>query len=139
MGARDGRRMGWRSRLLLGGLVLVVVAGAGLTYLTTLEGEYRRETSPDGRYVAIATFPLAEIAVPRFPGQSGDKSGYIRIVDTDGTDYGKIPVPMVSMLYDIRWEAQGAYLVATGEWDFAGRTYWYWTDDQGGKVTGTAK
>ena len=127
--------MGWKAWLLAVSLVLV---GGAVVLPALLEGEYRRAMSPDGRYTAIATYPLVELALPRFAGQSGDKSGYIRIEGADGTDYGKIPVAMVSMIHDIRWGEQGASLVAIGAWDFAHRTYAYWTEDQTREVTGRA-
>lgn len=103
------------------------------------EGEYRRVTSPDGRYVAIATFPISETMVMRFPGQSGDKRGFIRIMGVDGTNYGKVPVGMVQMIYDMRWEKNGASLCCWNHWNFKTRSFSYWNDAQTEKFVKRAK
>lgn len=132
-------RISWGRRLLIAGLVFVALATAGLAYLLMQESEYRRIASPDGRYTAIASFRGYELLVPRFPGQAGDKGGSIRIEGVDGTDYGSIPVPMVSMIHDIRWEQDGAYLVAIGEWDFPAREYAYWNRAQTEKTVRRVK
>ena len=112
---QGGTRWSWKRRLLVASVALIALPIGGVLFLAFQEGEYRREPSPDGRYTAIATYRVLDAMVPRFPGQSGDKAGHIRIEGTDGTDYGRMPVPMVSMIYDIRWEMGGAYLVAIGD------------------------
>lgn len=100
---------------------------------------YLDRQSPDGRYTAIATYPAWELGVMRFPGQSGDKSGFVTIYGRDGTNYGKIPVPMVHMIHDIDWSAQGARLTGIGAWDFKDWTYWYWDRDQTERHHGRAR
>lgn len=94
------------------------------------EHEYRRMASPDGQYPAIATYPRWEEQVMRFPGQSGDKSGFVTIVDRNGVNYGKIPVPMVSFIYGIAWNEHGARPGTVGGWDFSKREYDYRDEDE---------
>ena len=112
---------------LVVGFVLLIIFRL---FLVEAEGEYARINSPDGKYTAIATYSLSQLIIPRFPGQSGDKVGYVRIEGSNGIDYGKIPVPMIYMVHDIQWTNHGAQLVAVGDWDFAKREYRYWNKDQ---------
>jgi len=94
------------------------------------EVEYLRIDSPDRQYQAIVTYRRMESFRPTFPGQSGDKAGFIRIVDKDGKNYGKIGVPMVWMSRDLKWTNGGADLPVVCEWDFAKREYRFWNESQ---------
>ena len=117
-----------RSLLIFGGLVLAIAAGVSIWLFS--EAEYLRIKSPDGEYTAVVTYRRLELYRPTFPGQSGDKSGYIRIEDSEGANYGKIPVGMVSMSRDLEWTEEGADLTMVGEWNFSKREYRYWNDAQ---------
>lgn len=84
-------------------VMLAAAASAGLS-----EAEYFRLDSPDGRFVAVATFPRFEAWLPMFPGGGGDKPGKITVFTREGTRIGTADVPMVSLLYGIRWSAEAA-------------------------------
>jgi hypothetical protein len=88
------------------------------------EVEYLRIDSPDRQYRRLESFGST------FPGQSGDKAGFIRIEDKDGRNYGKIGVPMVWMSRDLEWTKGGADLKLVCEWDFAKREYRFWNELQ---------
>jgi hypothetical protein len=68
--------------------ILIVSAGAALVVMTSLTfaltGEYSRVSSPDGRFYAVATFPIWQRYVPMMPGQAGDKSGCVTVYTADG-------------------------------------------------------
>jgi hypothetical protein len=117
---------------------LAVVAWISLL-LVHGESEYRRTVSPDGHYIAIATFPPIEAMGAMVPGQSGDKAGHVRILGIDGTDYGRIPVPMVSMVDDIQWTDDGASICCGKEWNFIKREYSYWNEDETEKIVESAR
>lgn len=121
-----------------------LVSGASLLLITAAmvclfqEVEYQRVVSPDGSYTAIVTYRRYESLKPKAPGQSLDKAGFIRIVDTRGTYYGKIPVPMVWMSDDLQWPPGGARLPLVGEWDFVKREYRY-RDSSEAEIVRTAQ
>jgi len=92
--------------------------------------EYLRVDSPDGEYTAIVTYRRYESFQPTFPGQSGDKAGFIRIEDKDGQNYGRVGLPMVWMSRDLEWTNDGADLKLICEWDFTKREYRFWNDAQ---------
>ena len=94
------------------------------------EVEYLRIDSPDRQYQAVVTYRRLESFRPTFPGQSGDKAGFIRIEDKDGRNYGKIDVPMVWMSRDLEWTKDGADLKLICEWDFPKREYRFWNESQ---------
>jgi hypothetical protein len=107
--------------------IVLIIAGGGLGW-GFHEDEYLRIPSPGSKYVAIVTCRRFEALLPIFPGGSGDKSGFIRIERSDGTNFGKIPVPMVSMTQDLEWTSTGAYLTLVGEWDFPTKEYRWWNE-----------
>lgn len=107
----------------------MLIIGAVATWLFQ-EVDYLRIDSPDRQYQAIVTYRRLESFRPTFPGQSGDKAGFIRIEDKDGRNYGKIGVPMVWMSRDLEWTKDGADLKLVCEWDFAKREYRFWNEAQ---------
>ena len=113
-------------------------AGAVWTNLHA-ENEYERVTSPDGRYTAVVTYPNWATSMVFTPGHSSDKPGFITIYGTDQTNYGKIPIPMLFFIHDLRWEKNGASLTGIGEWNFKEWEYWYWNEDQDKKIYGSAR
>lgn len=94
------------------------------------EEEYVRVNDPTGKYVAVATYQRYRAFLMCAPGGGGDKEGWVTVHGTNGIDYGSIPVPMVSDLYEIRWHDGGAELGIIGEWDFRARSYRYWNEEQ---------
>ena len=60
------------------------------------------------------------------PGGSGDKSGFATMYSSDGHNLGTLPVSMLSLATDIRWEKYKASIKLIGEWDFSKRTLSYW-------------
>lgn len=63
------------------------------------------------------------------PGQSSDKSGFVRVEGRDGTFYGKIPVPLLGMAGPMWWSKTGL-TTPVGEWDFSKKEYRYWNERQ---------
>ena len=86
-----------------------------------LTSQYSRVTSPDGRFYAVATFPIWQSYVPVMPGQSGDKSGRITIYSADGRSCGSTPIEMVSFIRDLEWGEDRAQIRLVAEWDLAHR------------------
>ena len=127
------RRRKWLC--ILGTCLLPIIAA---TFWLFQEVEYRRIVSPGSSHTAIVTYRRYESLRPKVPGQSSDKAGFIRIVDTRGTHYGKIPIPMVWMSDDLQWIPGGARLPLVGEWDFAKREYRYW-NSSGAEIVRAAR
>jgi hypothetical protein len=117
---------------------MVLIAGLAAV-LILQEAEYLRINSPDGHYTAIVTYPGGLKFQSSFPGQSGDKAGFIRIEDREGINYGKIGVPMVSMARDLKWTEKGAELTLVGEWNFARREYRFWNESQNEQILEQAR
>ena len=115
--------------MLIASCLVVLIIGATVTWLFQ-EVEYLRIDSPDRQYQAVVTYRRLESFRPTFPGQSGDKAGFIRIEDKDGRNYGKIDVPMVWMSRDLEWTKDGADLKLVCEWDFPKREYRFWNESQ---------
>lgn len=128
----------WKRPLLIASCLVVLIAGAVAIWLLQ-EVEYQRINSPDGRYKAIVTYRRIEAFRPIFPGQSGDKAGFIRIEDKDEKNYGKIGVPMVWMSRDLKWTDGGADLKLVCEWNFAKREYRFWNESQTEELVKHAK
>ena len=79
------------------------VAASMVIALFSPVSEHWRATSPDGEFVAIAhTQPIYSfIAV--MPGQGSDKPGRVTVY-RGNQSCGSAWVPMVSFVYDLRWE-----------------------------------
>lgn len=82
--------------------------------------EYDRVTSPDGRYVAVATYRRYQACVPRMPGGGGDKPGFITLFRRDGSSCGRVSVSMVNFLYSLRWDDGSVSIPAEANWDLVG-------------------
>jgi len=96
--------------------LIAFLIGVGLIAgLSLWPQEYAREPSPDGKNVAVAKYRAYQSWIPMFPGQSGDKAGWIVILTKDGKKVGKADVDMVSQIRDLRWSADSVEvrLVAT--------------------------
>jgi hypothetical protein len=103
-------------------LIALTIIALVLGITVFQEVVYREITTDDGRYTAVVTYRGYEALLPAMPGQSGDKPGFISIHDSAGVQYGKIPIPMVSMANEFRWTHEGAELRLVGEWNFSSRT-----------------
>ena len=90
-------------------------------------------TDPTGQYRAVTSFKTYMSVLPMAPGSSSDKPCFVKILRTDGTSLGEIPVP-TCQLADVEWSAAGARIKRVGEWDFARRTCFYWSEDGDDKV-----
>lgn len=117
----------------------VVVIVASIAVWLFQEVEYLRMDSPDRHYQAIVTYRRIESFRPTLPGQSGDKAGFIRIVDKDGKNHGKIGIPMVWMSRELKWTNGGADLPLVCEWDFAKREYRIWNEAQTEEIVKRAR
>jgi hypothetical protein len=58
------------------------------------------------------------------PGSSGDKPGFLQVIDKYGEDLGEMPLGALNQT-DFEWTESGAKTLY-GEWDFKGRTCYYW-------------
>ena len=124
--------------MLIASCLVVLSIGAVATWLFQ-EVEYLRIDSPDRQYQAVVTYQRLESFRPTFPGQSGDKAGFIRIEDKDGRNYGRIGVPMVWMSRDLEWTKNGADLKLVCKWDFAKREYRFWNELQTEEIVTRAR
>lgn len=124
--------------MLIASCLVVLSIGAVATWLFQ-EVEYLRIDSPDRQYQAVVTYQRLESFRPTFPGQSGDKAGFIRIEDKDGRNYGRIGVPMVWMSRDLEWTKNGADLKLVCKWDFAKREYRFWNELQTEEIVKRAR
>lgn len=77
--------------------------------------EYSRVRSPDGRHIAIAKYRAYEGWLPRMPGSSGDKSGWLVVVTKEGRRVGELDLGMVSEVADLRWEKGTLWVPGHGE------------------------
>lgn len=90
---------------------------------------------PTGEYTAIVSYSTTIVSLfPAMPGQSGDKPGFIKILNTRGKNFGEIPVSMIQNVFenrDIKWTNTGAYMTSEhGEWNFKNKTCFYWNESQ---------
>lgn len=115
----------WKRPLLIVGGFLVLIAGVVAAWLFQ-EIEYKRVVSPDGNYTAIVTLRRYESLRSALPGQGGDIAGFIRIEDKNGTNHGKVAVPMVWMVEELKWTKEGASIKSLCDWDFAKREVRLW-------------
>jgi hypothetical protein len=84
-------------------LIAFFIGAAVIAALAFWPKEYRRVRSPDGRHLAIARYRAYQSWLPLFPGQAGDKKGWIVILTKDGMKIGEADVEMISEISDIRW------------------------------------
>jgi len=110
-------------------IALVFVISMTVVWLFHEEDCFRIASS-DGRYTAIVTCRHYTDLMGCFPGQAGDKAGFIRIEGADGVKFGRIPIPMVWMAREIEWTSTGAKLKLIGEWNFLTKEYRYWNKAQ---------
>lgn len=81
--------------------------------------EYRRVTSPDGRFQAVAEYRRYEALVPMFPGGGGDKPGFVTVYTREGVSCGRVEVPMVQHVYQLAWSPHAAEIRLVARWDLA--------------------
>lgn len=108
-----------KKKILISSAIASLIVLALLPFVLT--GQYSRVSSPDGRFYAVATFPIWQRYVPMMAGQSGDKSGYITIYTAEGHSCGRTPVDMVSFIGDLKWSTHRAEIRLVAEWDLSQR------------------
>ena len=86
---------------------------------------YQTHLDPTGFYTAIVSYRSYQSFLPRMPGSSSDKPGFVKIIDKNNKPYGEMPLPMLQLL-ELEWTEQGARIKLIGEWDFINETCWYW-------------
>ena len=84
-----------------------------------LAGEYIRVTSPDGRFHAVAIYPMWRALIPMMPGQGGDKPGQVEVVSAAGASCGRVAVERVSAIQGLEWHGDRAEIRLVAEWDLA--------------------
>ena len=120
-----------RKRLLIYGIIasLLIVASAGIILPRT---EYDIYRAPSGEYKAIFTYRSYLAFIPMMPGSSGDKSGFVKIIDNSGNDYGELPLEMLNAA-EFRWTEYGAEIY-NGKWNFKKGTCYHWDSSGEHKV-----
>jgi len=113
------RSMFTRNKKIAVGSVLVCLIVLLSPFVLT--GEYVRVSGPDGRFYAVATFPIWQRYVPLMPGQSGDRSGSVTVYTADGRSCGRVPVDMVSFIRDLEWKPGRAEIRLVAAWDLSKR------------------
>lgn len=77
-------------RLLALAIVAAVIAVLSLPFV--IRAEHQRVSSPDGRFHAVATYPIWQRYVGMMPGSSGDKYGSITLYTQSGRRCGSVHV-----------------------------------------------
>ncbi len=94
---------------------------AGLVYLG-VEVEYKRFSSPEGRYEAVVMVPRGALLMPFAKGSGGDAAGSVHFYDGSGKFYGSQRVERVGDVY-VEWDISGlAFVGSSGnleEWDLS--------------------
>ncbi len=99
----------------------VIAATAVLLALSSCAGrhavgaEYRRFTAPDGRYAVVVRFDAASPA-PIVPGSSGDRAGFVQLVDRHGEVVQQVAVDMVSRVDQVTWHADEVEVKLVATW-----------------------
>ena len=94
--------MNRRTWLILLTGIGVVAASSAISLFSPII-EHWRTPSPDGTFVAIAhTQPIFSF-IGVMPGQGSDKPGRVTVY-RGSQSCGSARVPMVSFVYDLRWE-----------------------------------
>src|SRR5262249_54334656 len=98
MPAMSRRRTPW---IVMGVVGLISAALGALFFLPLLT--YRQERSPDGWFTVTAKTRLFDSIIAVMPGQGGDKPGRVTLFGADGRFCGAARLPMVNLIYDLRW------------------------------------
>jgi hypothetical protein len=97
--------------------VMVVACACGFYRLNAEEYLYESYPSPDGRYkVEVVIVGHGILELPRFPGSSGDRPGYIRLIDSRGHVLEKENVEMVNGVDPPRWRESSVDVKFFAEW-----------------------
>lgn len=87
---------------------------------TWLEGgrpgqEVRRFESPDGRYAVVVRLDLKADA-PITPGSSGDRPGFVQLIDKRDKILRQKPVDMVGRVDQVFWEKNEVVVKMVATW-----------------------
>jgi hypothetical protein len=113
-----------RKRRFIYTSVLVSLIAAAWAVIILPRSEYYTYESPSGEYKAIFTYRSYLSFIPMPPGSSGDKPGFVKVIDKTGHDYGELPLDMLNTA-EFRWIKYGAKIF-NGEWNFKEGTCYYW-------------
>ena len=79
--------------------------------------EYTRIQSPDGQYTLIGKSFLIQSLMPGFPGQSGDKSGFLVLYDNvEDSTIGLAKIQMLNLMYDAEWREDQLSIKFVKDW-----------------------
>ena len=84
-------------------LIVVAVVAAVMALLLSPVQQHWRTQSPDGAFAAVARSQPIRSLIPILPGGGSDKPGRVTVYRGD-QPCGSAAVPMVSYVYDVRWE-----------------------------------
>jgi hypothetical protein len=87
--------------ILLAGLAVAAASVAALAFAPV--SEHWRTTSPDRMFVAIAHTQPVYSFIGVMPGQGSDKPGRVTVY-RGNQSCGSAWVPMVSFVYELRWQ-----------------------------------
>jgi len=80
--------------------------------------EYSKNYSPDKQYVLIGKHFLYQSLIPTFPGQGGDKSGFVYVYDLkEKRIIGIARIPMLSMMHEVSWKQNSVKLKLINTWN----------------------
>lgn len=108
---RSSRMVRWL--VLCSIIVVFTVLSVRSCYRRSAE-EYRRFTSPDGRFeVVVYRLPM----LVSMPGQSGDASGYVQLRDSGGKVLHEKSVNMIQEVEEPRWTSSNVTIKLLVQWD----------------------
>ncbi|GAA3588278.1 hypothetical protein [Marinobacter xestospongiae] len=111
-------------------LLVIVLCGCFLAFGRIV---YSKESDPTGDYTAIVSYEAYLSFVTMSPGSSGDKAGFVKIINNNGDNLGEMPVEMLQ-LSRVMWSKNGARIPMIGEWNFKKGTCYYWSKDGSTKI-----
>jgi hypothetical protein len=92
-----------RWRIVLPTVVALIAAMAALLFAPIVE--HHRVQSPDGVFTAVVRTQPFRALIGAMPGQGSDKPGRVTVY-RGSQSCGSVWLPMVSFLYDLRWETE---------------------------------
>lgn len=123
------KRYGPKSLFISAICLLVAIAAYGIFGRI----EQSRKADPSGKYYAVWSHQPYQY-LPIFGlGTDSDSHCFVKIVDAKGRSLGEIPVVMLQVA-GVEWTGVGAEIQLVGEWNFASRSCFYWSEDQQTKI-----
>jgi hypothetical protein len=114
-------------KIMLGSALafVLIIFSCQLALKRFLSYEYNRFKSPDGKY-EIVVYGIPTF-IPTMPGNAGDASGFVQLVDQKGNVLNEADISMVQSvdIVDIFWEKRTVFIGSIGEWKLPFLSYEY--------------